>query len=400
MALNLVVIGGSCSAMLAALDLAQGGAEVRLISPFPLEQAVQSHTLLQVDGAQDPLIALLDRLGVPLDRSREGQVALHTLDGVKVVSAGTQLEVLLHRALERQVRFGHLAARITLDENQLLLAPLRSARECRGVLTLDTFSGAIHAHHADAVLVADHGAEGLLGLHTSGPGQGHISLGALVPELALQGGRAVRWHPLSVQGSDRPRVLAESSLVLGARVENGALVIPREAREALAPLLDREKRMSGVKPPFSIRRSVHGVAFGLQVDAAQQTVMPRLYAAGGSTASPEGPWGAPLRHALLGARTAATSMLRLGSASAANPAEALALWQGRVTQWSTQHGAFNARTLAEELGTLVFERCTTGRDIAAAVVVLKARLPSVASGGRPSVLHALHSSVALAQALA
>jgi succinate dehydrogenase / fumarate reductase flavoprotein subunit len=269
---RVVVVGGGLAGLAAAMKLAEEEIAVDLISMVPVKRShsvcaqggincCNKFTRAQGDSEwnhfddtvyggeflnhQPPvremtdwapkIVDLLDRLGVPFNRSDEGNLAVRRFGGTlfkRTVYAGASTGQQLLYALDEQVRRHHSDGRITTYEFWEFLGPILDGNgECRGVVAQDMFSLAIRAFPADAVVMATGGCGLVFGkstmsmVCTGGANARCYTAGALYAN-----GEFVQVHPTAIPGADKLRLISEA-----ARGEAGRVWVPRRPGDPRHP---------------------------------------------------------------------------------------------------------------------------------------------------------------------
>src|SRR5712675_1578669 len=262
---NVIVVGGGLAGLACAIKLAEEGITVDLFSMVPVKR---SHSVCAQGGinacndiarqqgysewihfdetvlggdflADQPpvlemcnwapkIIDLLDRMGVPFNRTPEGQRALRLFGGSLVKRtffAGATTGQQLLYALDEQVRRWEAEGRITKFEHwEFLSAVLDTNRVCRGICAMDLRSMEVRTFPADAIIMATGGIGAIFGKSTNSV----VCTGSAQSALYQQGcfyanGEFIQVHPTSIPGEDKLRLMSES-----ARGEGGRVWVPRK----------------------------------------------------------------------------------------------------------------------------------------------------------------------------
>lgn len=257
---RVIVVGGGLAGLAASLRIAEAGIPVDLFSIVPVKR---SHSVCAQGGInacneiarqqgyseyehfdesiyggdflahQAPvyemahwaprIIDLLDRMGVPFNRTREGQRDLRLFGGSlykRTHFAGATTGQQLIYALDEQVRRWEVEGLVAKYEHWEFLGPvLADDGACVGIVAQDLRTMQVRAFRADAVVMA-----------TGGPG---LVWGKSTNSVMCTGGAAARcfragaWygnpefiqvHPTAIPGADKLRLMSESARGEGGRV--------------------------------------------------------------------------------------------------------------------------------------------------------------------------------------
>jgi succinate dehydrogenase / fumarate reductase flavoprotein subunit len=270
---RVVVIGGGLAGLAAAMKLGELGIHVDLISMVPVKRShsvcaqgginsVNEYTRQQGDNEwkhfddtvyggdflqhQPPVkemaewapkvIDLLDRLGVPFNRTPEGYRDQRRFGGTlykrTAFSGATTGQQLLY-ALDEQVRRREVEGMVNKYEFWEFLGPILDDNgTCRGAVAQDMFSMDIRAFPADAVIMATGGCGLIFGKSTMST----ICTGGANARVYKAGakyanGEFIQVHPTAVPGADKLRLMSES-----ARGEGGRVWVPRTPQDPRNPV--------------------------------------------------------------------------------------------------------------------------------------------------------------------
>ncbi len=269
---RVVVVGGGLAGLAAAMKLGELGVDVDLISMVPVKRShsvcaqgginsVNNLTRQQGDSEwkhfddtiyggdflqhQPPVkemaywaprvIDLLDRLGVPFNRTGEGFRDQRRFGGTlykrTAFSGATTGQQLLY-ALDEQVRRWEVAGRIKKYEFWDFLGPILDDNGiCRGAVAQDTVTMEIRAFPADAVMLATGGCGLVYGRSTmSMVCTGSAASRAFQAGVYYANGEFVQVHPTAIPGADKLRLMSES-----ARGEGGRVWVPKKAGDFRDP---------------------------------------------------------------------------------------------------------------------------------------------------------------------
>ncbi|MBI5865925.1 MAG: succinate dehydrogenase flavoprotein subunit [Planctomycetes bacterium] len=269
---RVVIVGGGLAGLSAAMKLAEDEVSVDLISMVPVKR---SHSVCAQGGInccnkftrsqgdtewnhfddtayggeflnnQPPIkemcdwapkiIDLADRLGVPFNRSPEGNLAVRRFGGTlykRTIYAGASTGQQLLYALDEQVRRWETEGRITTYEFWEFLGPIIDDQGvCRGCVAQDMFSLEIRAFPADAVILATGGCGLIFGKSTmSMVCTGGASARAYQAGANYANGEFVQVHPTAIPGADKLRLISEA-----ARGEAGRVWVPRKPGDTRHP---------------------------------------------------------------------------------------------------------------------------------------------------------------------
>jgi succinate dehydrogenase / fumarate reductase flavoprotein subunit len=193
--------------------------------------------------AAPDIVYMLDRMGVPFNRTPEGLLDFRLFGGTRfhrTAFAGATTGQQLLYALDEQVRRYEALDQVTKYELvDFLGAVLDDEGVCRGLVFQDLRDGSVHARRADSVCLATGGCSILFGRTTNST----INTGIAAAEVYRQGaiyanGEFIQVHPTAIPGADKLRLMSESARGEGARVwvpkdpgdERPPLEIPNDER--------------------------------------------------------------------------------------------------------------------------------------------------------------------------
>lgn len=267
-----LVVGGGLAGLAAAIRIAEAGTPVDLFSMVPVKR---SHSVCAQGGInacnkvarqqgysewmhfdetlyggdflnhQAPvydmahwaprIIDLLDRMGVPFNRTPEGERDLRMFGGSlfkRTHFAGATTGQQLLYALDEQARRWEAEGLVRKFEFWEFLAPvLDDQGECKGIIAQDMRTMEIRAFRSDAVVLATGGNGLIFGKSTNSV----ICNGAA----ATRAYRAGAWlgnpefiqvHPTAIPGEDKCRLMSES-----ARGEGGRVWVPKQKNDTRLP---------------------------------------------------------------------------------------------------------------------------------------------------------------------
>ena len=269
---RVLVIGGGLAGLAATMRLAELGVGVDLVSLVPVKRShsvcaqgginsVNALTRQQGDNEwkhfddtvyggdflqhQPPvkemadwgprIVDLMDRLGVPFNRTPEGFRDQRRFGGTlykRTSFAGATTGQQLLYALDEQVRRREVEGTVKKWEFWDFLGPvLDDAGHCRGAVCQDLVTMQFRAFPADAVVLATGGCGLLYGRST----MSMVCTGSAVSRAYRAGawygnGEFIQVHPTAIPGADKLRLMSES-----ARGEGGRVWVPRTPQDARDP---------------------------------------------------------------------------------------------------------------------------------------------------------------------
>lgn len=174
------------------------------------------------------LIYLLDRMGVPFNRTNEGLLSFRRFGGTlkhRTAYAGATTGQQLLYALDEQVRRWEVAGLVEKYEAWDFLGTVKDEHDrCRGIVAQNLRSMEIEGFAADAVVICSGGNGLIFGRSTNSI----INTGSPVSICYQQGAfygnpEMVQIHPTAIPGEDKCRLISES-----VRGEGGRLWTPRD----------------------------------------------------------------------------------------------------------------------------------------------------------------------------
>jgi succinate dehydrogenase / fumarate reductase flavoprotein subunit len=174
------------------------------------------------------IIDLLDRMGVPFNRTAEGQRDLRLFGGSlykRTHFAGATTGQQLLYALDEQVRRRESEGKVTKYEYWEFLAPVIGRDgACVGIVAQDVRTMQIRAFRADAVVMATGGYGNVYGKSTcSVMCNGAAASRCYQAGVVFANSELVQVHPTAIPGADKLRLMSES-----ARGEGGRIWVPRK----------------------------------------------------------------------------------------------------------------------------------------------------------------------------
>src|SRR6187549_3983985 len=272
---RVIVIGGGLAGLACTIKLAELGVNVDLFSMVPVKR---SHSVCAQGGinacneiarqqgfsewahfdetalggdflADQPpvlemcnwaprIIDLLDRMGVPFNRTPEGQRALRLFGGSlfkRTFFAGATTGQQLLYALDEQTRRWEAEGRVKKYEFWEFLYPviadINGTPTCVGIVAQDMRTMKIESFRADAVVMATGGNGLIFGKSTMSV----ICTGGAASRCYQAGAKyanpeMIQVHPTAIPGEDKCRLISES-----ARGEGGRVWVPRKAGDNRPP---------------------------------------------------------------------------------------------------------------------------------------------------------------------
>lgn len=269
---RVVVIGGGLAGLAASMKLAELDINVDLVSLTPVKRShsvcaqgginsVNDVTRQQGDSEylhfddtlyggdflqHQPLvyemcnwapkvIDMMDRLGVPFNRTPEGFRDQRRFGGTlfkRTAFAGATTGQQLLYTLDEQVRRWEAAGKIRKYEFWDFLGPILDENgTCRGAVVQDMVTMEIRSFPADAVLVATGGCGLIYGRSTMSMAcTGSAASRCFREGVHYANGEFIQVHPTAIPGADKLRLMSES-----ARGEGGRVWVPRIPQDPRNP---------------------------------------------------------------------------------------------------------------------------------------------------------------------
>src|ERR1039458_8155668 len=249
---KIIVVGGGLAGLAAVIKIAEMGANVDLFSIVPVKRShsvcaqggINAAKNLKGEGdstwihfddtiyggdflANQPpvkamceaapgIIDLLDRMGVPFNRTPEGLLDFRRFGGTlyhRTAFAGATTGQQLLYALDEQVRRHEADGKVKKYEGwEFLSAVLDSKGVARGITALNLRSMELSSFPADAIILATGGIGAIFGKSTNSV----VCTGSAQSAIFQQGayyanGEFVQVHPTCIPGEDKLRLMSESA---------------------------------------------------------------------------------------------------------------------------------------------------------------------------------------------
>ncbi len=260
---KIIVVGGGLAGLAAVIKIAEAGGTVDLFSIVPVKRShsvcaqggINAAKNLKGEGdttaqhfddtiyggdflanqtpvkglceAAPAIIDLLDRMGVPFNRTPEGLLDFRRFGGTlyhRTAFAGATTGQQLLYALDEQVRRHEADGKVRKFEGwEFLSAIIDGKGTARGIVAMDLRSMELRAFPADAIILATGGIGAIFGKSTNSV----VCTGSAQSAVFQQGvyyanGEFIQVHPTCIPGEDKLRLMSES-----ARGEGGRVWVPR-----------------------------------------------------------------------------------------------------------------------------------------------------------------------------
>lgn len=268
---RVIVVGGGLAGLAASVRVAESGVAVDLFSMVPVKRShsvcaqgginacnevarqqgyseyehfdetiyggdflADHHPVLEMANWAPKIIDLLDRMGVPFNRTSEGFRDLRLFGGSlfkRTHFAGATTGQQLIYALDEQTRRYESEGKVTKYEFWEFLWPIIENARCVGIVAQDMRTMQIRAFRADAVIMATGGCGLVFGKSTNSI----MCTGAAAARCYQAGAwygnpEMIQVHPTAIPGADKLRLMSES-----ARGEGGRVWVPRKKNDPRDP---------------------------------------------------------------------------------------------------------------------------------------------------------------------
>ncbi len=266
---RVIVVGGGLAGLSCTIKLAEEGVDVDVFSMVPVKRShsvcaqgginatneiarqqgysewmhfdetalggdflADQPPVLEMTNWAPKIIDLLDRMGVPFNRTPEGQRALRLFGGSlfkRTFFAGATTGQQLLYALDEQTRRWESEGRVTKYEFWEFLWPVLHEGQCVGIVAQDMRTMQIRSFRADAVVMATGGNGLVFGKSTMSV----ICTGAQPatrPAARYGNPEMIQVHPTAIPGEDKCRLISEA-----ARGEGGRVWVPRRRATRVRP---------------------------------------------------------------------------------------------------------------------------------------------------------------------
>jgi succinate dehydrogenase / fumarate reductase flavoprotein subunit len=260
---KIIVVGGGLAGLAAVIKIAEAGGAVELFSIVPVKRShsvcaqggINAAKNLKGEGdttaqhfddtiyggdflanqtpvkamceAAPAIIDLLDRMGVPFNRTPEGLLDFRRFGGTlynRTAFAGATTGQQLLYALDEQVRRYEAEGKVKKFEGWEFLSAIVDGKGiARGIVAMNLRTMALRAFTSGAVILATGGIGAIFGKSTNSV----VCTGSAQSAVFQQGvyyanGEFIQVHPTCIPGEDKLRLMSES-----ARGEGGRVWVPR-----------------------------------------------------------------------------------------------------------------------------------------------------------------------------
>jgi len=271
MAERYIVVGGGLAGLMTVIKLAEAGKHVDVFSFVPVKRSHSVCAQGGINGAvntkgegdhpdihtrdtlrsgdflleQPPvkgmcyaapqIIYLLDRMGVPFNRTSEGLLDFRRFGGTlhhRTAFSGASTGQQLLYALDEQVRRYESEGLVRKFEYWEYLSFVKDEQgACRGIVALDLRTMNIEAFPADAVCLATGGPGIVYGRSTNSTiNTGTAAARAFIDGAIYTNAEFIQVHPTAIPGDDKHRLMSES-----ARGEGGRIWVPKNKDDKRDP---------------------------------------------------------------------------------------------------------------------------------------------------------------------
>ena len=320
---RVIVVGGGLAGLAATVRIAESGLDVDLFSMVPVKRShsvcaqgginacnevarqqgyseyehfdetiyggdflADQHPVLEMANWAPRIIDLLDRMGVPFNRTAEGFRDLRLFGGSlfkRTHFAGATTGQQLLYALDEQARRYESQGKVHKYEFWEFLRPvLDDSGRCAGIVAQDMRTMQIRAFRAAAVVMATGGNGLVFGKSTNSV----ICTGGAASRCYQAGAHyanaeMIQVHPTAIPGADKLRLMSES-----ARGEGGRVWVPRKKGDTRPPndipeserwffLEERYPKYGNIVPRDIATREIFDVCVneGMGVDGQNQVYL-------------------------------------------------------------------------------------------------------------------------------
>ena len=312
---RIIVVGGGLAGLASVIKIAEAGGTVDLFSIVPVKRShsvcaqgginaaknlkgegddvfkhfddtiyggdfLANQTPVKQMTEQGPaIIDLLDRMGVPFNRTPEGLLDFRRFGGTlyhRTAFAGATTGQQLLYALDEQVRRYESEGKVQKYEGwEFLSAVLDDSGVCRGICAMDLRSMEVRTFPADAIILCTGGIGAIFGKSTNSV----VCTGSAQSAVYQQGaayanGEFIQVHPTAIPGEDKLRLMSES-----ARGEGGRVWVPRTPgdKRAAQTIPEKERfyfleewypKYGNLVPRDIATRAIHRIVYeeGLGID--------------------------------------------------------------------------------------------------------------------------------------
>ncbi|HVI22969.1 MAG TPA: succinate dehydrogenase (quinone) flavoprotein subunit, partial [Myxococcales bacterium] len=271
MAERYIVVGGGLAGLMTVIKLAEAGKHVDVFSFVPVKRSHSVCAQGGINGAvntkgegdhpdihtrdtlrsgdflleQPPvkgmcyaapqIIYLLDRMGVPFNRTPEGLLDFRRFGGTlhhRTAFSGASTGQQLLYALDEQVRRYESEGLVRKFEYWEYLSFVKDEQgACRGIVALDLRTMKIEAFPGDAVCLATGGPGIVYGRSTNSTiNTGTAAARAYIDGAIYTNAEFIQVHPTAIPGEDKHRLMSES-----ARGEGGRTWVPKNKDDKRDP---------------------------------------------------------------------------------------------------------------------------------------------------------------------
>ncbi|MBI2712501.1 MAG: succinate dehydrogenase flavoprotein subunit [Bdellovibrio sp.] len=305
---RLIVVGGGLAGLMTTIRACEAGMEVDLFSVVPVKRSHSVCAQGGINGAvntkgegdspwehfddtvyggdflanQPPvqkmceaapgIIYLMDRLGVPFNRTHEGFLDFRRFGGTKhhrTAFAGASTGQQLLYALDEQVRRFEVEGKVRKFETWEYLGMIQDSEgRCCGIVATHIFTMEVKAFRGAAVALGTGGPGMVFGKSTNSI----INTGAAAAVTYLQGvkyanGEFIQVHPTAIPGEDKLRLMSES-----ARGEGGRVWVPKNGKPWYF-LEEMYPAYGNLVPRDIATRAIHKVVYDLGLGVNGQSVV-------------------------------------------------------------------------------------------------------------------------------